>query len=88
MSVALVALAAAIGGGTYLYAKSKKASNGTAAVAGVATGAGAAATAALVGVLLPYLIVAGIIGLPAAGLYYIGKARGERKALGPARDDY
>ena len=87
MSFGLIALAAAVGGGTYLYAKSKEASNGTAAVAGVATGAGAAATAVLVSALLPVLIVAGIIGLPAAGFYYLGKSKGERKALGPARDD-
>ena len=42
----------------------------------------------LVQALMPVLIVAGIIGLPAAGFYYLGKSKGERKALGPGRDNY
>ena len=87
MSFGLIALAAAVGGGTYLYAKSKEASSGAATVAGVATGAGAVAAAVLVQALLPVIIVAGVVGLPAAGFYYLGKSKGERKALGPARDD-
>lgn len=88
MALGLILLATAVGGGTYLYAKSKQATTGTAAVAGAATGAGAAGAVLLVQAALPLLIVAGIIGLPAAGIYYIGKARGERKALGPGRRDY
>ena len=35
MSFGLIALATLVGGGTYAYAKSKNASNGQAAVAGV-----------------------------------------------------
>ena len=86
MALGLVLLATAVGAGTYLFAKSKKATDGTAAVAGVATGAGAAAAVVLVQALMPVLIVAGIIGLPAAGFYYLGKSKGERKALGPGKD--
>ncbi len=86
MALGLVLLATAVGAGTYLFAKSKKANNGTAAVAGVATGAGAAGAALLVQALFPILVVAGIIGLPAAGFYYLGKSKGERKALGPGSD--
>lgn len=82
MAIGLILAAAAAGGGAYLYAKSKKASTGTAAVAGVATGAGTALAVQL----LPLLIALGFIALPAAGIYYLGKSRGERKALGPGRD--
>ncbi|HLT36677.1 MAG TPA: hypothetical protein VK034_10330, partial [Enhygromyxa sp.] len=64
MSLSLFALATLVGAGTYVYAKSKNASNGTAAVAGVASGAGTAVTAALVSALFPVLLVAGIIGIP------------------------
>lgn len=81
-------LAAAVGGGTYLYAKSKQASTGTAAVAGAATGAGTAAAvavvSAVVGPLLSVLVPVAIIAVPA---YYIGKSSSrDRKALGPGRD--
>lgn len=86
----LLLLATAVGGGTYVYAKSKNASNGQAAVAGVATGAGTAATAALVGFLvsavLPILMLVTIIGVPAAGAYYYLNKDKSRKALGPGRD--
>lgn len=87
MALGTILFATAVGGGTYLYAKSKEASNGTAAVAGVATGAGTAAATLIVGALLPVLIplaiVVGVVGVPA---YYIGKSKSERKALGPGRD--
>jgi hypothetical protein len=42
MAIGMIALATLVGAGTYAYAKSKQASNGTAAVAGVAGGAGTA----------------------------------------------
>jgi uncharacterized membrane protein YfcA len=87
MSLGLLALATLVGGGTYLYAKSKNASNGTAAVAGVASGAGTALTAAVVSFLFPFLLIAGIVGVPAAGVYYYFN-KDKRKALGPARDDW
>lgn len=83
----LFAIATLVGVGTYIYAKSKNASNGTAAVAGVASGAGTAATAALVSALLPVLLIAGIVGIPAAGVYYYFN-KDKQKALGPARDDW
>lgn len=79
-------LAAAVGGGTYLYAKSKQASTGTAAVAGAATGAGTAAAITVIGAVLPVLIPIAIIAVPA---YYIGKSSSrDRKALGPGRDSF
>lgn len=85
MALGLVLLAAAVGGGTYVYAKSKKASDGQAAIAGVATGAGTAVTAFLVSALLPFLVIATIIGIPAAGAYYYLN-KDKRKALGSGRD--
>jgi hypothetical protein len=85
MALGLVLLAAAVGGGTYVYAKSKNASDGQAAVAGVATGAGTALTAVLVSALLPILVIATVIGVPAAGAYYFLN-KDKRKALGPGRD--
>jgi hypothetical protein len=87
MALGMIALATLVGAGTYAYAKSKQASNGTAAVAGVAGGAGTAAAAALIGALLPILYVAGIIAVPAAGAYFYFN-KDKRKALGPAPDDY
>ncbi len=89
MALGTILLATAVGGGTYLYAKSKQSSDGTAAVAGVATGAGTAAAVMIVGALLPVLIplavVVGVVGVPA---YFIGKSKADRKALGPGRGDY
>lgn len=85
MSFGLIALATLVGGGTYAYAKSKNASNGQAAVAGVATGAGTAATAFVVSALLPVLMIAAIVGVPAAGAYYYFN-KDKRKALGPGSD--
>ncbi|KIG16746.1 hypothetical protein DB30_04219 [Enhygromyxa salina] len=82
---ALVLLSTAVGGGTYAYAKAKNASNGQAVTAGVATGAGTAVTAVLVSALLPFLVIAAIVGVPAAGAYlYLNKDK--RKALGPGSD--
>ncbi len=86
MAIGLFLVATAVGGGTFLYAKSKQATSGTAAVAGVATGAGAAVAALALQALLPIAILAGILGIPAAGFYYLGKSKAERKALGPGRD--
>ena len=85
--MSLLLLATLVGAGTYVYAKSKNATNGTAAAAGVASGAGAAATAAVLGFLLPYLFIAGVIGIPVAGAYYYLN-KDKQKALGPARDDW
>jgi hypothetical protein len=83
----LAVLAVLVGAGTYVYAKSKNASNGTALAAGAATGAGAAVTAMLVSALLPVLFVAGVIGIPAAGAYYYFN-KDKQKALGPGRSDW
>lgn len=85
MTFGLFLLAAAVGGGSYLYAKSKQASNGQAAMVGAAAGAGTAVTAALVSALFPVLVLATIIGVPAAGAYYYLN-KDKQKALGPGRD--
>jgi hypothetical protein len=87
MALGLAALATLVGAGTYAYAKSKNAGNGTAAAAGVASGAGTAVVGVLVGALLPVLVIAGIVGIPAAGVYYFFNKE-KQKALGPARDDF
>lgn len=88
MSLGLVLLALGVGGGTYAYAKSKHASNGQAAAVGVAAGAGTALTASLLTFLLPLLVIATIIGVPAAGAYYYLNKDKTRKALGPGRNDW
>lgn len=86
MSFSLIALATLVGASTYVYAKSKNASNGTAAAAGVAGGAGTAVAATIVSAMLPVLFVLGVVALPAAGAYYYFN-KDKRKALGPARGD-
>lgn len=87
MSLTVAALATLVGAGTYAYAKSKKVSNGTAAVAGVASGAGTAVTAVVVSAMAPLLVVLGVVGIPAAGVYFYFN-KNKRKALGPAPKDY
>lgn len=87
MSLTLIAIATLVGASTYVYAKSKNASNGTAAAAGVAGGAGTAVAAMVLSAMLPVLLVAGAIALPAAGAYYYFN-KDKQKALGPARDDW
>ncbi len=86
MSLMLIAIATLVGASTYVYAKSKNASNGTAAAAGVAGGAGTAVAAMVLSAMLPVLLVAGAIALPAGAYYYFNKDK--QKALGPARDDW
>ena len=83
--IGTILLSAAVGGGVYAYAKKKDASNQQALTAGVASGAGTAVTAFLVTTFLPVLVLAAIIGVPAAGAYlYLNK--GKQKALGPGSD--
>lgn len=76
-------IGAAVGGGTYLYAKGKKVKNGTAAVAGGATAAGTAAAVSFVSTFWPVIL---LVGAPAALMFYWGRNKGEQKALGPGRD--
>ena len=86
MALLLGLTAVAVGAGTYLYAKSKRAKTSTAAIAGVAGGAGAAAVGGILAMTWPILVLLGVLGIPAAGFYYLGKSKGERKALNPWRD--
>ena len=80
--MALVTLVGvAVGAATFLYAKKKKTTNGTAAVAGVATGAGSAALTGLAIWALPYAFV----GAAAYGVYSLVKGEDEPKALPPGR---
>lgn len=69
----------AVAGGTYLYAKNKKASTGQSVVAGAATGAATALTVAVVSALWPLLVLGGLVG----GAYYVGKKKA-LKALPPS----
>lgn len=84
MALSLI-IGAAVAGGTYLYAKKRKATTGQSAAAAAATGtAGWGATALTiwaVGVMWPVLLLGGA----AAGAYYLGK-KGSMKALPPSSE--
>jgi hypothetical protein len=86
MGILPLLIGAAAGGATYLYAKNKKASTGTAAVAGGVAGAGgAAATVAVSAIVATLWFPALIIGVPVGLAYMYGKSRGQ-KALPPGRE--
>ncbi|MCH9681046.1 MAG: hypothetical protein K0V04_06415 [Deltaproteobacteria bacterium] len=78
MALTLIA-AAAVAGGTYLYAKAKRASTGQSVAAGAATGAATAVTLVVVSALWPVLLLGGVAG----GAYYLGKKK-SLKALPPS----
>jgi hypothetical protein len=69
----------AVAGGTYLYAKKKKASTGQSVAAGAATGAATALTMFLIATLWLPLLIGGVVG----GAFYVGKKKA-LKALPPA----
>lgn len=82
MALSLI-IGAAVAGGTYLYAKKRKASSGQAGMAAAATGAASAgatwlALAALAAT-WPVLVLGGAV----AGAFYLGKKSGP-KALPPS----
>lgn len=70
-----------VGAATFFVARKRRASNGTAAVAGVATGAGSALAATVALAALPYILV----GAGAYGIYTLAKGGDEPKALPPGR---
>jgi hypothetical protein len=76
-------IGSAVAGGTYLYAKNKKASTGQSVVAAAATGAASGAATALavavVSAMWPVLVIGGIAG----GAYYLGRKK-SLKALPPS----
>lgn len=80
-----VLVGAVVAGGTYLYAKKKKASTGksvaAAAASGAASGAATALTVAVVSALWLPLLIGGVVG----GAYYMGKKK-TLKALPPSSD--
>lgn len=82
--IALV-VGAAVAGGTYLYAKRKKASTGQSVAASAATGVvgWGVTTGALALLSMAWPIV--LIGGAAAGGYYLAKKK-DQKALPPAPD--
>lgn len=84
MSLGTILLATAVGGGTYAIAKSKNASNGTAAVAGAAAGVGTALVLPLLLGLIGWLIIIGLVSIPAAGVYMLVKSK-DQQALPPGR---
>jgi hypothetical protein len=82
MALSLI-VGAVVAGGTYLYAKKRKATSGTAGVAAAATGAASAGATwlalAAVAAAWPVLLLGGAV----AGAYYLGK-KGNQKALPPS----
>ncbi|MBL4683459.1 MAG: hypothetical protein JKY37_02625 [Nannocystaceae bacterium] len=84
MAIALI-VGAVVAGGTYLFAKKKKASTGQSVAASAATGvAGWGVTAgalALLSVAWPVVLIGGA----AAGGYYLAKKK-DQKALPPASE--
>jgi len=74
-------IATAVGAATFYAAKKRRANNTTAAVAGMAIGAGSVATMMIASVVWPVAVIA---GLPLAYLY--GKSRGQSKALPPGHE--
>ena len=84
MGLGTLLLAAAVGGGTYAIATNKQGSDGTAAVAGLAAGAGTAVAVPILLGILGWVIILGLITIPAAGVYYMVKGN-DTKALPPGR---
>lgn len=82
MAIAFL-VGAAVAGGTYLYAKNKKASTGqslaASAASGAAAGAATAVALAVVSATWPLLLLGGVAG----GAYYLGKKK-SLKALPPS----
>ena len=70
-----------VGAATYMIAKKRQVSTGTAAAAGVATGAGSALAAGVAFWALPYVLV----GAGAYGVYTLVKGDDPPKALPPGR---
>jgi len=86
--MALIALivGGAVAGGTYLFAKNKKASTGQSAVAGAATGAlGYGVTAGVLAILSAAFWPIVLVGGAVAGGYALAKKK-EQKALPPASE--
>lgn len=84
MALGTILFAAAVGGVTYGIAKSKNASEGSAAMAGAVAGVGTALITPLLLGLLGWLIIIGLVTVPAAGVYFLMKGN-DRKALPPGR---
>lgn len=84
MAIALI-IGAAVAGGTYLYARNKKASTGKSVAASAVTGAvgWGVTTGALALLAVTWPIV--LIGGAAAGGYFFAKKK-DQKALPPAPD--
>jgi hypothetical protein len=72
-------IGAAVAGGTYLYAKQRKAGTGESVAAAAVTGVGSAVATALVSAMFWPIV---FIGGPLAVGYYLGKKNGP-KALPP-----
>ena len=79
MGIGTLLIAAAAGGATYAIAKNKNKTNGEAALAGAAVGAG---TAIALPLAMGALFWAAVIGIPVAGGYYLF-TKDKQKALPP-----
>ena len=82
MALGTFLFAAAVGVGTYALAKSKNTSDGTAAVAGAAAAGGTMVLVPLLLGLLGWLLIIGLVTVPAAGVYFLMKGS-DRKSLPP-----
>ena len=78
-------IGAAVAGGTYLYAKKRKASTGQSAAAAAATGTVSAGASWLALTALARAWPVVLLGGAVAGAYYVGK-KGGMKALPPSSD--
>jgi hypothetical protein len=76
-------IGAAAAGGTYLFAKKRKASTGQSAVAAAATGTVTAGASWLALAALAWAWPVVLLGGAAAGAYWLGK-KGSMKALPPS----
>jgi hypothetical protein len=82
MALGTFLFAGAVGVGTYALAKSKNASDGSAAMAGAAAGVGTMLVVPLLLGLLGWMIIIGLVSIPAAGVYFLMKSN-DRRALPP-----
>lgn len=82
MALLITLIGLGVGAATYGIAKKRKVTTGTAAIAGVATGAGSALVTYAALAALPFVLV----GAGAYGIYTLVKGDEPRKALPPGRD--
>lgn len=83
MAIGTILLAGAAGVGTYAAAKSKNKTNGEAALAGAAVGAGTALAIPLALTVLGWAVMAAVVAIPVGGAIYLLNKNKDQKALPP-----